>query len=247
MDRRIFMLRTSNPVLNEKAFQGYEVADRTMTIMGTVHKSLILVGLLMCSAVFSWSQVANGTGQMWMVVGLIGGFVLAMVTIFVKQASPYTAPLYALTEGLFLGGISALFEGAYQGIVMQAVGLTFGTLFCMLLAYRSGMIRATEKFKLGVAAATGAVFFVYLVSIIMNLFGLTMPFIHSTGPLGIGISLVIIVIAALNLILDFDLIENGERYGAPKYMEWYASFGLLVTLIWLYLEILRLLSKLQRR
>jgi uncharacterized YccA/Bax inhibitor family protein len=158
-----------------------------------------------------------------------------------------TAPVYAVLEGLFLGGISAFYEAQFQGIVIQAVGLTFGTLAALLLAYKSGMIRATENFKLGVAAATGGIMLVYLVSLGMSFFGMRMPYLHESGPLGIGISVFIVVIAALNLVLDFDFIEQGAAQGAPKYMEWYAAFGLLVTLIWLYLEILRLLSKLRSR
>jgi uncharacterized YccA/Bax inhibitor family protein len=159
----------------------------------------------------------------------------------------FTAPIYALLEGLFLGGISAIFEAQYPGIVIQAVSLTFGTLFCLLLAYRSGIIKVTENFKLGVAAATGGIALIYLATLVLGLFGVRMPFIHESGLIGIGFSLFVVVIAALNLVLDFDFIESGAKSGAPKYMEWYAAFGLMVTLIWLYIEILRLLAKLRSR
>jgi uncharacterized YccA/Bax inhibitor family protein len=175
--------------------------------------------------------------------GLIGGLITALVTIFWKATAPYTAPLYAALEGLALGGISAFYEASFPGIVIQAIALTFGTLFCLLTAYRSGMIRATENFKLGVTAATGAIALLYLVNLGMGFFGKSMPFIHESGFLGIGFSLFVVGIAAMNLVLDFDFIETGVEQRAPKYMEWYAAFGLMVTLIWLYLEILRLLSK----
>jgi uncharacterized YccA/Bax inhibitor family protein len=181
-------------------------------------------------------------------VGAIGGLVVAIVTIFKKEWSPVTAPLYAVLEGLFIGAVSAMFELRFPGIVMQAAGLTFGTLGALLLAYRSGLIRATENFKLGVVAATGGIALLYLANIGMRLFGFEgMGFIHESSWIGIAFSGFVVVIAALNLVLDFDFIEQGVEHGAPKYMEWYAAFGLLVTLIWLYLEILRLLAKLQSR
>jgi uncharacterized YccA/Bax inhibitor family protein len=168
-----------------------------------------------------------------------------MVTIFKKTWSPVTAPIYAVCEGAFLGGISAMFEMQYPGIVFQAIVGTFGTLFALLAAYRSGLIKATENFKLGVVAATGGIAFIYILSIILGLFKIQIPYIHESGTIGILFSVFVVIIAALNLVLDFDFIENGERVGAPKYMEWYAAFGLLVTLVWLYLEMLRLLTKLR--
>jgi uncharacterized YccA/Bax inhibitor family protein len=179
--------------------------------------------------------------------GFIGGFIVAMVTVFKHAWAPYTTPLYAAFEGAALGGISFIFEQQYPGIVSQAIFLTFGTLGALLVAYRSGIIKATENFKLGVAAATGGIFLVYLLSFIVGFFGVEVPLIHSSGTFGILFSLFVVVIAALNLVLDFDFIEEGAERGAPKYMEWYGAFGLLVTLIWLYLEILRLLAKLQSR
>jgi uncharacterized YccA/Bax inhibitor family protein len=246
-------MRSSNPALKNNVF----LADRsvsasgTMTINGTVNKTAILLLLLILPAFWVWDKI-NGAENAsvyypWMIGGAIGGFILALVTIFKKTAAPYTAPLYAICEGLFVGAISAFFERMYPGIVFQATILTFGTLFALLIAYRSGMIRATENFKLGVAAATGGIFLIYMATWILGMFSVSIPFIHDSGLIGIGFSLFVVVIAALNLVLDFDFIENGAKAGAPKYMEWYAAFGLLVTLIWLYIEMLRLLSKLNRR
>ena len=179
--------------------------------------------------------------------GALSGFVIALATIFKKTWAPVTAPLYAIAQGFFLGAISAMYEARFNGIVMQAVLLTFGTLFALLFAYRSGLIKATENFKLGVVAATGGIALVYLASIVLGFFGVQIPMIHESGIVGIGFSLFVVVIAALNLVLDFDFIENATEKGAPKYMEWYGAFGLMVTLVWLYLEFLRLLSKLQSR
>ena len=182
-----------------------------------------------------------------MIFGAIGGFIIALITIFKKHLAPYTVPGYALLEGLALGGLSKFFESTYPGIVQQAVVLTFGTLGALLLAYRSGLIKATENFKLGVVAATGGIAFIYLISFILGFFGIHMSAIHGNSMFSIGFSLVVVVIAALNLVMDFDFIEEGAEQGAPKYMDWYGAFGLMVTLIWLYLELLRLLAKLQSR
>ena len=215
-----------------------------MTIQGTVNKTGLALLLLMASATLTWNS-PEASGLIW--VGALGGFIVALITIFNKTAAPYTVPVYAVLEGLFLGGISRIFESMYPGIVQQAVFLTFGTLGALLLAYRSGLIKATENFKLGVTAATGGIAFVYLVSIVMGFFGIHFSMIHSSGPMGILFSAFVVVIAALNLVMDFDFIEEGAENGAPKYMEWYGAFGLLVTLIWLYLEILRLLAKLRKR
>ena len=250
-------MRSGNPALGENTFLDIgsgRVVSRdgsTMTLNGTVNKSGILLALILVSASFVWGKYdgpASAPAVMpWLMTGAIGGFVLALITVFKKEWAPVTAPIYALLEGLFLGGISAYYEARFPGIVMQAVGLTFGTLAALLMAYRSGLIRATENFKLGVVAATGAIFLVYLVSWIAGFFGKSIPFIHESGLLGIGFSLFVVIIAALNLVLDFDFIEDGVEQGAPKYMEWYGAFGLMVTLVWLYLEILRLLSKLNSR
>ena len=215
-----------------------------MTIQGTVNKTFILFLLLCSTAIFTWYQYFSGNDiQSLLWIGLLGGFIVALITIFVKKAAPFTAPFYALLEGLAIGGISAIFESQFEGITIQAILLTLGTLFSLLLAYRSGLINVTENFKLGVVAATGAIFFVYLADFILRLFGMEVPFIHETGFVGILISVVIVVVAALNLVLDFDFIEKGAEQRAPKYMEWYGAFSLMVTLVWLYLEILRLLVK----
>ena len=219
-----------------------------MTIGGTVNKTAMALAILFITATYVWGQGTAGTLPMGLVWGgFIGGFIVAIVTVFKHAWAPYTTPLYAALEGAALGGISFIFEQQYPGIVSQAIFLTFGTLGALLVAYRSGIIKATENFKLGVAAATGGIFLVYLLSFIVGFFGVEVPLIHSSGTFGILFSLFVVVIAALNLVLDFDFIEEGAERGAPKYMEWYGAFGLLVTLIWLYLEILRLLAKLQSR
>jgi len=250
-------MRSGNPALKESTFLDLgsgTVVSRdggAMTLNGTVNKTGILLLLAVLTASFAWSQVqvteygVTGMGYVW--GGLIGGFILALATIFKKEWAPVTAPAYALVEGLFLGAISSMFEARYPGIVMQAVMLTFGTLFALLFAYRSGLIRATENFKLGVVAATGGIALVYLATIVLGFFNIQIPFIHESGLIGIGFSLFVVVIAALNLVLDFDFIETGVEQGAPKFMEWYGAFGLMVTLVWLYIEFLRLLAKLQSR
>jgi uncharacterized YccA/Bax inhibitor family protein len=249
-------MRTANPALSEKAFGGLERvldSDKAMTLQGTVNKAGILLLLVVLSAGWTWNLFFRdpapnpGTVMPWMLVGAIGGFIVALVTVFKQSWAPVTSPIYALLEGLFIGGMSSLAESQYPGIVIQAVGLTFGTCLALLVAYSSGFIRATENFKLGVVAATGGIAIVYLISIVLSLFGVQMPFIHDNGLMGIGFSIFVVVIAALNLVLDFDFIETGARHGLPKYMEWYAAFGLMVTLIWLYIEILRLLMKLRSR
>ncbi len=246
-------MRTANPALGPKTFEAIVpgVGSGAMTIQGTVNKTGIMLVLLLLTAGYTWNLFfAAGDSAAIMPYfwgGLIGGFIVAMVTVFKKTWAPITAPLYALLEGLFLGGLSAIFEANYPGIVMQAVALTFGTLFALLLAYKSGMIKATENFKLGVAAATGGIFLVYMASMVLSFFGTSIPFIHESGLLGIGFSLFVVVIAAMNLVLDFDFIESGSNRGLPKYLEWYGAFGLMVTLVWLYIEILRLLAKLNNR
>ena len=246
---RHLTLRSGNPALNTKTFSGFDMTtEASMTIMGTVHKTALGLLLLMSTALFTWNMPAGdprATGLM--IVGMIGGLIVAIVTIFKHHLAKYTVPAYALLEGLALGGISKFFEVMYPGIVNQAVMLTFGTLGALLLAYRSGLIKATENFKLGVVAATGGIFFVYLISWVLSWFSVSVPMIHSNSNMGILFSIGVVVIAALNLVLDFDFIEEGSEKGAPKYMEWYGAFGLLVTLIWLYLEILRLLAKLSSR
>lgn len=245
-------MRTSNPALNSKVFTGFgpTISSDTMTLQGTVNKAGILALLLMLGATWTWKILFSEGYQAlypWLIAGALGGFVVALVTVFKKEWSPFTAPLYAILEGLFLGGLSSMLEVRYPGIVIQAVGLTFGVFIALLLAYTTRVVKATENFKLGVFAATGGITVVYFISFIMGLFGVQIPFIHSSGTIGILFSLFVVIVAALNLVLDFDFIENGAQAGVPKFMEWYAAFGLLVTLVWLYIEILRLLSKLRGR
>lgn len=243
--------RTSNPALNEKAFKGVAVLGDAMTLQGTVNKTGLLLLCVVATSAWTWGLSHSNQPEAalpWMLGGVFGGFVVALVTIFKKNWAPLTAPLYALLEGLALGGISAMFEKMYPGVAIQAVGLTFGTLFVMLLAYKSGIIKATQGFKIGIIAATGGIAVFYLVEMVLGVFfHVQVPAINGSGPWGIAFSLFVVVIAALNLVLDFDMIETGVRGGAPKYMEWYGAFGLMVTLIWLYLEILRLLAKARRR
>ena len=252
-------MRSGNPALKESTFldlgSGAVVArdGEAMTLNGTINKTGILLLLTVLTAAFSWNQALGPDGlpapgfAVYMWGGAIGGFVLALITVFKKTWSPVTAPLYALVEGFFLGAISAVYNAQFGGIVMQAVMLTFGILFALLFAYRSGLIEATENFKLGVVAATGGIALVYLATIALGFFGIKIPLIHESGLVGIAFSLFVVAIASLNLVLDFDFIETGVEQGAPKYMEWYGAFGLMVTLVWLYVEFLRLLSKLQSR
>jgi uncharacterized YccA/Bax inhibitor family protein len=248
-------MRTSNPALNSKIFTGLAPSAETMSIQGTVNKTLLLLILVCVSAAWIWLRfysipepsLATASISPWMLGGAFGGFAVALVTVFKKSWAGVTAPIYALLEGLLLGGLSAIFEAQYPGIVIQAVGLTFGTLFCLLVAYTSRMIKVTQNFRLGVFAATGGIALFYLASMVLGFFGIHIPYIHEGGLIGIGFSLFIVVIAALNLVLDFDFIEQAAAQGAPRYMEWYGAFGLIVTLVWLYIEILRLLSKLRSR
>jgi uncharacterized YccA/Bax inhibitor family protein len=253
----VALFRTSNPALKPSAFEteGLVIGER-MTVSGSVNKTGILLICTVATAAWTWSRFLNAgdpeaaissVGPL-LAVGAIGGFIVALITIFKHAWSPITAPIYALLEGLVLGGVSAMAELRFPGIPIQAVALTFGTLVMMLLVYRSGLIRVTDKFRLGVVAATGAIALFYVASMIMGFFGVHLfSSIAGATPLGIGISVVIVIVAALNLVLDFDFIERGSQAGAPKYMEWYAAFGLMVTLIWLYLEILRLLQKVRSR
>lgn len=245
-------MRSGNPALSIDTFRGMPVTrGDQMTLSGTVNKTMIMLALVVAGAFFTWNQALvqenSALLPILMGVGGIGGLIVAMITIFKKTWAPVTAPIYAVLEGLLLGGLSALLNQAYPGIVIQAVGLTFGVAFSLLLVYRSGLLKVTDNFRLGLAAATGGIFLVYLVSFGMSFFGMQMPFIHESGLIGIGFSLFVVAIAALNLVLDFDFIEHGAESGAPKYMEWYGAFGLMVTLIWLYIEILHLLAKLQSR
>jgi len=245
------LMRTSNPALSDKAFQGLPGAlGEGMTLTGTVNKTGILVLCAIAGAAWTWHDFMLGemaSVMMLLWVGVLGGLVFALATIFKKTWAPVTAPIYSLLEGLALGGISASLNARWPGIAIEAVSLTFGTLLVLLMAYRSGMIRVTAKFRLGVVAATGAIFLFYVVEMLLGFFGVHFAAINGSGALGIGVSLVIVVVASLNLVLDFDFIEHGVQMGAPKYMEWYGAFGLMVTLVWLYLEMLRLLAKINQR
>ena len=244
-------MRSGNPVLNATTFPraSEHTGTQAMTIQGTVNKTAVLAICLFITAAWIWSRLMSGdeSAAPYIMGGAIGGFIVALVTVFKKQWAPMTAPIYSLLEGLVIGGLSAILEMRFPGIAMQAASLTIGTLLCLLVAYRSGLIRATENFKLGVFAATGGIALIYLASMVLGFFGVNIPYIHESGWIGIGFSLFVVVIAALNLVLDFDFIEQGAAQGAPKYMEWYAAFGLMVTLIWLYIEMLRLLSKARSR
>ena len=239
-------MRSGNPALSSKIFNNIDrEATEKMTIEGTVNKTAMSLLLLMATASYTWINHSLGL----MIFGFVGGFIMALITIYKKTWAPYTVSGYALLEGLALGGISRIFESQYPGIASQAIFLTFGILAALLIAYKTGFIKPTENFKLGVFAATGGIFVMYLISFIMSFFGSGMSILNpnNASMLSIGFSLFVVVIASLNLVLDFDFIEEGAERGAPKYMEWYGAFGLLVTLIWLYLEILRLLAKLYSR
>lgn len=245
------MMRTANPTLNDKVFANAPAAlgGQVMTLQGAVNKTFILALLLVISGGFSWQFVqANPQLSGMLSIGsALVGFVLVMASSFKPTWSPIVAPAYGLVEGVFVGVISARYSALYDGIVLQAALLTLGILFALLFAYQSRLIKATENFKLGLVAATGGIAIVYLASIVLSFFGIQIPLIHQSGLAGIGFSLVVVVIAALNLVLDFDFIENGVAQGAPKYMEWQSALGLLVTIVWLYIEMLRLLSKLRSR
>ncbi len=239
--------KSSNPVLSQKRFKKIDVRDgelvNTMTFDGTINKTFILFSLLIVSSWLSWSIVVAETVSFGVLIGtgFIGGLIFAIVTIFKPHLSPYTAPFYALFEGLAVGALSAFYSSLFDGIVIKAIGITLSILFIMLMLYKTGVIRATPKFKKGVIVATGGVLFFYVLNFIFSSFGGGIS-LSEFGIIGIGIQLVIIVIASLNLVLDFDYIEESVKSGMPKYIEWYAGFGIMVTLVWLYFEILRLLS-----
>ncbi len=252
--------KSSNPAFRNAfepvGFTGTQT--EVMTIKGTINKTILSLLLVIASAAYTWSMFINGNPSVntMMLVGGIGGFIVALVTIFKKEWSPFTVPVYAVLEGLFLGGISAFIAASVStnpqsalnsDIVIQAVSLTFGVFFTMLFLYRSKIIKVTNKLRIGIVAATGGIAIVYLLSFVMSFFGAGFSFLYDSSMLSIGISLFVVAIAAFNLLLDFDFIEKATQVKAPKYMEWYGAFGLLVTLIWLYIEILRLLAKISRR
>ena len=247
---------TSNPALNARTFEGFLVArevgtpaGNTMTLEGTAVKAGVLAAFVGVSAVFTFMLLVSGYAALLypvMMAGILGALVLSLVTIFKKNWAPVTAPLYALFEGLALGVISMFFEAYLPGIVFQAVLLTMCVLGAMLLCYYTGLIKPTENLKLGLFAAMGGIFLFYTVGMVMQFMGRTPPLIYDSGPIGILFSLFVIGVASLKLVIDFDFIERGVEVRAPKYMEWYAAFGLMITLIWIYVEMLRLLFKLRR-
>ena len=248
------LFKSGNPTLSEKAFQSVTITNYadSMTLRGTLNKFGFMLIMLLGSAYYSWKEFQEGGNvQPYIWTGLIGGFIVALIIMFKKEWAPYLAPAYGLLEGLFLGAISAYYSEAFASkapnIVMNAVGLTFGTAIAMYFLYSFKIIKATEKFKSVIFAATGGIAVFYLIAMVSGFFGVNMAFLHEGSLLGIGFSLVVVAVAALNLILDFDMIEQGTAAGAPKYMEWYGAFGLMVTIVWLYLEIIRLLSKLSSR
>lgn len=247
------LFKSSNPSLKPDTFSNLvRTSDgNAMSIEGTINKIAFLGLIVFASALYTWN-LFEATQEMSEIIpyvsgGFIGGFVLALLIIFNKPMAKYLAPIYALLEGLALGALSAIMEFQFPGVVLQALLLTFGILFSLLFIYRLKIIKVTENFKLIVASATMGIALVYLVSWIGSFFGFEIAMIHSSGTWGIVFSLVVIVIAAMNLIMDFDFIEQGAKSNAPKYMEWYAAFGLMVTLVWLYIEVLRLLAKLNSR
>ena len=242
-------LRSHNPALRDEVFAATRVdGGGTMTVQGTVNRTALLLLLALATATASWVLgTSGGSGvAVWALVASLAGLGVAIATIVRPRWSPITAPIYALVEGVVLGVVSMWFEASYPGIAIQAVALTFGVLGVMLVLYSTRVIKVTPRFRTGVIVATLAIAVVYLVAFLLGLFGVQVPFLYDASPLGILISLAIVAVAALNLLLDFDLIERGTRSGAPAYMEWYAAFGLMVTLVWLYLEMLRLLGRLRR-
>jgi uncharacterized YccA/Bax inhibitor family protein len=244
--------RAGNPMLNDKTFSSlprFGVGVERMSLKGTIDKSFLMLIVLMVAAFWPWSQMAGGNGQAvstTMTVGFIGGFILALIISFKPTMAAYLSLPYAALEGLALGGISALFNVRYPGIAIQAVGLTFAVLGVLLVGYRTHLIRVTDRFRAMVAGATVGIVLLYLATMVLSWFHVSVQALYSPTPLGIGISLVIVAVAALNLVLSFDLIERGVMGGAPKYMEWYCAFGLMVALVWLYVEMLRLLSLTRR-
>ena len=243
--------RSGNPALNPQYFQG-GVASERMTLEGTINKTLTLLGLVSITAMLSYSIIGNNPaiGGIMTIGGAVLATILALVILFVRPQSPQVLmSMYAILEGLFIGGFSYMIENYYlggtEGVVLQALVGTMAVFFTMLGVYKFGLIKPTEKFVLVVSSLVGAIMILYLFNFILMMFGTTVPFLHSSGPIGIGISVVFIVVAALFLIVDFGMIENGVKYGAPKNMEWYGAFGLVLTLVWLYIEMLKLVAKLR--
>lgn len=249
------LTKSKNPMLSDKAINKASHSGKagqsgpierasggTMTVSGAVTKTILLVLILLTTTLYSF----RFPSQLLMTVGALGGAGVYFLTSFKPTLAPMTAPVYAVLKGLLVGAVSAIYAAKYGGIIFQAVSLTIGTLLTMLIVYQTGLIKVTQKFRMGVSMAVGAIMIVYLISWAGHFIGFTVPFIHESGLMGIGITVVIIGVASLNLLLDFDNFEKGEKGNAPKYMEWYFSMGLLFTLVWLYIEFLRLLGKLNR-
>jgi uncharacterized YccA/Bax inhibitor family protein len=236
----------SNPLLKDSVFHPVASCNEVMTMSGTVNKSIILWIILAGSAFYSWTH--PGVTIPLLLPISIGAFVLAFISIFKKIATPFLSPLYALCEGLVLGTVSLYFENSYPGIVVNAILSTICVLFCMLASYKAGILKATPRFQKTVIFSTLAIAFVYIADLLLNVFGVgKFPYIHDSSTFGIIISIATVAVASFNLIFDFGLIEKGARDGAPKYMEWYSALSLMITLVWLYFEMLKLLSKLNRR
>ncbi len=252
------IFKSGNPTLTEKMFDKSLEMDAslqgTMTVRGAINKFGFMMLMLIAGAAYNWhlfEELKQDTMNVLMMVGIFGGLITAIAISFKPNWAPFLAPLYALLEGLFIGGISvimnAAFAKSYPGLVMQAVGLTFGVAISMFILYNFRVINATERFKSVIFTATLGIGIFYLLTMVLRLFGVNVSFMYDSSMLSIGISLFVVAIAALNLILDFDMIEQGAERGAPKFMEWYGAFGLMVTIVWLYIEMLKLLSKLSSR
>lgn len=246
-------LQTGNPAftMGGTVFDDWARTDgrsTTMTVAGTATKALAFLAICFASAGYAWKQVeVNPSIGGWIMGASIAGLVLAFLTIFLPKWAWLTGSLYSAAQGVALGAISRILDARYPGIALQAVGLTFATTLAMLMMYTTRVIRVTPTFQRFVIAGTGALFLVYLLSWVLRMFGVPMPYLHDASPLGLLVSAVAIGLASMNLLLDFDYIEGQSERGAPKYLEWYGAFGLMVTLVWLYIEILRLLAKLQDR
>lgn len=245
------MLRSGNPALRERIFESAIrlPGEATMTVNGTAWKTLVLLAVAVFSGSFPWGAIMDGRTHVMMpalLTGMIGGLVVALVTIFKPHLARWTAPIYAALQGLFLGAITALYHLQYAGLPVLAVMLTAAVFVTMLLVYRSGLIQVTDRFRMVIVSAIAGIMLLYVATILLSFFGINMPVVRDATPIGIGFSVVVVAIASLALLLDFDLVDQGVKGGAPAHMEWYGAFALMVGLVWLYIEILRLLSKLRR-
>lgn len=238
---------SGNPLLGDRFSDNTSTDTSRMTIKGTINRLAMLLAITVVTAAWTWQRftVNPSEAMLWAIGGAVAGVVMVLVLMFKQTLAPYLAPAYAVAEGLFIGAISARYDAQFGGIVFQAVMLTFGIMFAMLVAYSTGLVRATPLLVKTVVMATLGIAAFYLIAMVMTLFGIEAPLIHSSGPMGIGFSVLVLGVAAFNLIIDFDFIENGANMGLPKYMEWYGAFAMLVTLVWLYVEALRLISKLR--